>query len=64
MSKQIPVKSSFYFSDKIEWRTNLKKYYKLIFTCVSCKKLFGSDSKNIDPLCPVCLLKLRKLKHE
>jgi len=39
-----------------ENRTNLKKYYKRVKTCCSCKKLYGSDCVNEteDKICPSC----------
>ncbi len=40
---------------KTQRRFNLKKYFKYIFTCTSCKEQFGSDSKDVNKVCPLCI---------
>ena len=35
-------------------RLDLDKIYKFVYVCKHCKKEYGSDSKIVNNLCPVC----------
>ena len=35
-------------------RLDLDKIYKFVYICNHCKKKYGSDSKIVNNLCPVC----------
>lgn len=40
---------------------NLKKYYKKVLKCKSCRKQYGSDEKKDNGFCPLCE-RIKKIK--
>lgn len=41
---------------------DLRKYYKHLKRCGVCNRIFGSDLKYSNKICPICLGKLKKKK--
>jgi hypothetical protein len=41
-------------SEEREIFKDLKKYYKRIFRCKKCKRLYGSDFEKVSKICRIC----------
>ena len=41
---------------------DLKKYYKCVFKCSSCNKLYGCVGEDNTNLCPICFYKIINAK--
>lgn len=41
-------------------RSNLKNYYKKVYTCILCRKRYGSDYVRENNVCPICEIKMRE----
>lgn len=48
-----------YFKDEAEKSLykELKKMYKKVFRCITCRNIYGSDNKRDNKICPRCSYK-------
>lgn len=50
------------FNNEKELRANLKECYKFTYKCSECSRIFGSDSEDVDKICPACYWGMRRNK--